>query len=109
MRRRSSRSRCRPTRTTTPTWWPSPARLRPWRSRPSRSRRRWPACAVGYVDGAFVINPSYAQRKVSALDIVVAGSKDSLVMVEAGAKEVSEDVIVRALEAGTTPSSRLSG
>jgi len=55
---------------------------------------------VGYVDGAFVINPSYAQRKVSALDIVVAGSKDSLVMVEAGAKEVSEDVIVRALEAG---------
>jgi polyribonucleotide nucleotidyltransferase len=55
---------------------------------------------VGYVDGAFVINPSYAQRKLSSLDIVVAGSKESLVMVEAGAKEVSEDVIVRALEAG---------
>ncbi len=55
---------------------------------------------VGYVDGAFVINPSYAQRKVSALDIVVAGSKDSLVMVEAGANEVGEDVIVQALEAG---------
>ena len=52
------------------------------------------------MDGAFVINPSYAQRKVSALDIVVAGSKDSLVMVEAGAKEVGEDVIVQALEAG---------
>ena len=55
---------------------------------------------VGYVDGTFVINPSYAQRKVSTLDIVVAGSKDSLVMVEAGAKEVSEDIIVRALQAG---------
>jgi polyribonucleotide nucleotidyltransferase len=55
---------------------------------------------VGYVDGAFVINPSYAQRKVSALDIVVAGSKDGLVMVEAGANEVGEDVIVQALEAG---------
>jgi len=55
---------------------------------------------VGYVDGAFVINPSYAQRKVSTLDIVVAGSKDSLVMVEAGAKEVGEDVIVQALQAG---------
>ena len=55
---------------------------------------------VGYVDDAFVINPSYEQRKRSTLDIVVAGSKDSLVMVEAGAKEVGEDIIVRALEAG---------
>ncbi len=55
---------------------------------------------VGYVDGACVINPSYEQRRQSALDIVVAGSKDSLVMVEAGAKEVGEDVIVQALEAG---------
>jgi polyribonucleotide nucleotidyltransferase len=55
---------------------------------------------VGYIDGAFVINPSYAQRKVSALDIVVAGSTDGLVMVEAGANEVGEDVIVQALEAG---------
>jgi len=55
---------------------------------------------VGYVDGAFVINPSYAQRKQSTLDIVIAGSRDSLVMVEAGAKEVSEDIIVQALEAG---------
>jgi polyribonucleotide nucleotidyltransferase len=55
---------------------------------------------VGYVDGVFVINPSYAQRKQSALDIVIAGSKDSLVMVEAGAREVTEDVIVQALEAG---------
>ena len=58
------------------------------------------AVRVGYVDGAYVINPSYAQRKVSTLDIVVAGSRDSLVMVEAGAKEVGEDVIVSALEAG---------
>jgi polyribonucleotide nucleotidyltransferase len=55
---------------------------------------------VGYVDDAFVINPSYEQRKRSALDIVVAGSQDGLVMVEAGAKEVGEDIIVRALAAG---------
>jgi len=55
---------------------------------------------VGYVDDAFVINPSYEQRKRSTLDIVVAGSKDSIVMVEAGAKEVGEDIIVRALVAG---------
>jgi len=55
---------------------------------------------VGYVDGEIVINPTYAQRKQTKLDIVVAGSKDGLVMVEAGAKEVSEDIIVQALEAG---------
>jgi len=54
---------------------------------------------VGYVDGAFVINPTYAQRKNSLLDLVVAGTADSIVMVEAGAKEVTEDVIVQALEA----------
>jgi polyribonucleotide nucleotidyltransferase len=58
------------------------------------------AVRVGMVDGEFVINPTYEQRKRSLLDIVVAGSKDGLVMVEAGAKQVSEDDVVRALEAG---------
>ena len=46
---------------------------------------------VGYVDGEIVINPTYEQRKRTKLDIVVAGSMDGLVMVEAGAKEVGED------------------
>jgi polyribonucleotide nucleotidyltransferase len=54
---------------------------------------------VGLVDDQFVINPTFAQRKESRLDLVVAGSKDGLVMVEAGAKEVSEDQVVGALEA----------
>src|SRR6478735_5297914 len=45
---------------------------------------------VGLVDGNFVINPTFAERKISRLDLVVAGSKDGIVMVEAGAKEVSE-------------------
>src|SRR6476659_9207504 len=54
---------------------------------------------VGLVDGQYVINPSFAQRKESKLDLVVAGSKDGLVMVEAGAKEVSEEQVVAALEA----------
>jgi len=54
---------------------------------------------VGLVDGQLVINPTFEQRKRSQLDIVVAGSKDGLVMVEAGAKEVSEDQVVAALEA----------
>ena len=55
---------------------------------------------VGLVDGQFVINPSFAQRKTSRLDLIVAGSKDGIVMVEAGANEVTEDEAVQALEAG---------
>src|SRR5438876_7034105 len=54
---------------------------------------------VGLVDGQYVINPTFEQRKRSTLDLVVAGSQDGLVMVEAGAKEVSEEQVVEALEA----------
>ena len=54
---------------------------------------------VGLVDGSYVINPTFEQRKQSKLDLVVAGSKDGLVMVEAGAKEVTEEQVVEALEA----------
>src|SRR5262245_17546754 len=55
---------------------------------------------VGLVDGQFIINPTYPQRKESRLDLIVAGSKDGIVMVEAGAKQVSEDEAIQALEAG---------
>jgi len=54
---------------------------------------------VGLLDGQYVINPTFEQRKRSKLDLVVAGSKDGLVMVEAGAKEVTEDQVVKALDA----------
>jgi len=54
---------------------------------------------VGLVDGGYVINPTFEQRKQSKLDLMVAGSQDGLVMVEAGAKEVSEEQVVEALEA----------
>ncbi len=53
---------------------------------------------VGLVDGQFVINPTFPQRKQSRLDLVVAGSKDGIVMVEAGANEVSEEEAIQALE-----------
>src|SRR6266478_9027570 len=42
---------------------------------------------VGLVDGQFVVNPTFEQRKQSLIDLVVAGTSDGLVMVEAGAKE----------------------
>jgi polyribonucleotide nucleotidyltransferase len=54
---------------------------------------------VGMVNGEYVINPTYAERKQSTLDLVVAGSADGIVMVEAGAKEVTEQQVVGALEA----------
>jgi polyribonucleotide nucleotidyltransferase len=55
---------------------------------------------VGHVEGDFVINPSFEQRKRSALDLIVAGTADGIVMVEAGAKEVPEEQMVQALERG---------
>ena len=55
---------------------------------------------VGLIDGQYVINPTYEQRKQSRLDLIVAGSNDAIVMVEAGAKEVPEEEMVGALEAG---------
>ena len=53
---------------------------------------------VGLVDGALVANPTYAQQVDSLLNIVVAGSKEAIVMVEAGAAEVTEETIVDALQ-----------
>jgi polyribonucleotide nucleotidyltransferase len=55
---------------------------------------------VGLLDGQYVINPTYEQRKQSQLDLVVAGSRDGLVMVEGGAREITEEEVVRGLEAG---------
>ena len=54
---------------------------------------------VGLVNNQFVINPTYAERKESLLDLIVAGTKDGIVMVEAGAKQVPEAQVVGALEA----------
>src|SRR5438874_3605060 len=42
---------------------------------------------IGLVDGKYIVNPTFKQRKESKLDLVVAGSSDGLVMVEAGARE----------------------
>jgi len=55
---------------------------------------------VGKVEGQYIINPTYEQRRKSSFDLVMAGSKDAIVMVEAGAKEVTEEEMVQGLEAG---------
>jgi polyribonucleotide nucleotidyltransferase len=56
------------------------------------------AVRVGFVDGNFIVNPTYAERAVSQLNIMVVGTADGIVMVESGAKEVSEENVVAAIE-----------
>ena len=55
---------------------------------------------VGLVDGEVVINPSVEQRAVSKLNLTVAGTDEAVLMVEAGAKEISEDDMLRAILTG---------
>ena len=55
---------------------------------------------VGRIDGKFVINPTFQELESSDLDLVVVGTRSSVVMVESGSKELSEDVIAEAIEAG---------
>lgn len=52
---------------------------------------------IGRVNGDFIVNPTQEQLEASELDLVVAGTKDAINMVEAGAKEVSEDIMLEAI------------
>jgi len=58
------------------------------------------AVRVGRVDGQFVINPTYSELRAGDMSITVVGTPDGIVMIESGAKEVSEDSIVDAIEFG---------
>lgn len=58
------------------------------------------AVIVGYIDGQPVVNPSLEQSADSSLHLVVAGTRDAVMMVEAGADELSHDVMVQCLEEG---------
>ena len=55
------------------------------------------AVSVGLVDGELIINPTSAQREASELDLTVASTKEKVVMIEAGAKEVPEDKVLEAI------------
>ena len=58
------------------------------------------AVRVGRVNGEFVINPTFAEIETSDLDLRIAGTRDAILMVECGANEIPEDVMVEALELG---------
>lgn len=55
------------------------------------------AVKVGYVDGKFIINPTVAEMDNSSIDLTVSGTKEAILMVEAGAKEVSEELMLDAI------------
>ena len=56
------------------------------------------ATAVGYIDGEFVINPTYDQIENSELNLIVAGSKDGVIMLEGDASEMPESLVLQAIE-----------
>jgi polyribonucleotide nucleotidyltransferase len=59
------------------------------------------ACSrVGYIDGEYVLNPTPEQQEKSALDLVVAGTKEGVLMVESEAQELSEEIMLGAVEFG---------
>ncbi len=58
------------------------------------------AVRVGYIDGQLVINPTVSQMEHSRLDLRVAGTADAVIMVEAGANEIPEDLMVEAIRLG---------
>src|SRR5229473_1254197 len=60
------------------------------------------AVRVGQVAGNFIINPTYDEMRESLLNIMVVGTTDGIVMIESGAKEASEEVVVDAIEFGHT-------
>ena len=58
------------------------------------------ASRVGYVDGDFVINPTYEELDKSSLDLVVAGTGEGVLMMEAGASELDDDLMLEAIQLG---------
>jgi polyribonucleotide nucleotidyltransferase len=56
------------------------------------------AVRMGYLNGTFVVNPTYEQLEQSLLNVVVAGTREAIVMVEGGANELSEEIVLSALE-----------
>ncbi|MFH1691272.1 MAG: polyribonucleotide nucleotidyltransferase [Candidatus Omnitrophota bacterium] len=58
------------------------------------------ACRVGRVDGEFVLNPTYAQRETSDLDLIVVGNEEKVIMIEGEALQLEESVVLDGLKYG---------
>jgi len=66
------------------------------------------AVRVGLVEGKLVANPTTAQKKVSSLELVIAATEDAVLMVEAGASEISEEVMLDAIAFGHAECKKLA-
>ncbi|MBC7959145.1 MAG: polyribonucleotide nucleotidyltransferase [Vallitaleaceae bacterium] len=55
---------------------------------------------LGLIDGEIIVNPNQAQREISQMVLTVASTKDKVVMIEAGANEISEEIILKAIAKG---------
>jgi polyribonucleotide nucleotidyltransferase len=58
------------------------------------------AVRVGYIDGNFIVNPAMSQENNSLLDVIVVSTKESVVMIEAGAQQIPEDILLKAIQIG---------
>ncbi|MBI4286224.1 MAG: polyribonucleotide nucleotidyltransferase [Chloroflexi bacterium] len=67
------------------------------------------AIRVGYVNNEMVLNPTLPQLENSQLDLVVVSTKEAVVMIEAGAKEVSEEIVLRAIELAHEANQKIVG
>jgi polyribonucleotide nucleotidyltransferase len=66
------------------------------------------AVRVGQVDGKFVVNPTTAEQSASTLELVIAGTEEAVLMVEAGAKEVPEETMLEAIAFGHAECKKLA-
>ena len=64
-------------------------------------------CRIGYVDSEFIVNPTYDQNNEGSLDLTISSTNEAVVMVEAGASELPEDIILDALEKGREVNSEI--
>src|SRR5947199_9361235 len=62
---------------------------------------------IGLIDARYIVNPTYDEVRESRINLIVAGTEEAIVMVEAGAKEVSEEIMVEALMVGHKEINRL--
>ena len=65
------------------------------------------AVRIGYVDGEFIVNPTFSQLEESKMDMVIVTDSESVIMLEGGCYEVSEDDILKAIEIALTVSKQI--
>jgi len=66
-------------------------------------------CRIGYINGQMVVNPTYTQLQEAGLELVIASTSEAAVMIEAGATQVSEEVVLEAMNVGHSVNQEIIG